>query len=74
MSNNFNNNNSSNKYGLGASGFAIALTGTVFFCLATGTAIIGLTGYSAEAFRLSSFWTMGFGSLTWFAVFFSPKK
>lgn len=72
MSNNHDNN--SNKYGLGASGFASALSGTVFFCLAAGTAIIGLTGYSAEAFKLSSYWTMGFGSLTWLTVFFSPKN
>lgn len=61
------------QYGLGASGFAVALFGTIFFCLALGTLLIGATGYHEE-FRLSAHCTIGFGLITWLLVLFAPNE
>lgn len=67
-----NQNPNNLKYGLAAGHVAVALSGTVFLCLAVGTILIGATGYGAEAFKLSSTWTIGFGALTWFFVLVCP--
>jgi hypothetical protein len=69
--NNLNNKNNK-QYGLSPFHFAIWLTGYLFVCMAIGTAIVGLTGYNAEAFRLCSIWTIGLGSLTWLFVWLAP--
>ncbi|MDP3508545.1 MAG: hypothetical protein Q8T09_11185 [Candidatus Melainabacteria bacterium] len=66
------NNKTNQQYGLSPSHFAIGLTGVLFICMAIGTAIIGITGYNAEGFRLCSFWTIGLGSLTWLFVCLAP--
>jgi energy-coupling factor transporter transmembrane protein EcfT len=67
------NKMNNSKYGLGAANFAIALIGTVFFCLLIGTFVLAGTQYSFEAYILCRNWMAAFGFMTWLLLFISRE-